>query len=145
MQTVETLRSRSQTGITSLVDNAEEQPSSIKKWGVTAGSAVVGAVALKAAAGGIIALTALLMAPPVAMTLGAVGGGLLGWNYMRNRQTTPPLSVSPMYMSTPDLLRTKGSEGPMSNVTVVERPTEFIPSSSAENLTGNAFVSSGNL
>ena len=52
-------------------------------------------VALTAAASGILAVVATLAAPPIALTIGAVGGGLLGWNYMHSRQMTPPTFTPP--------------------------------------------------
>ena len=95
MQTLETLKTRSQAGVTSLVEKAKEQPAEVKTWGVTAGGAVVGAITVSAIASGILAVLATLAAPPVALTGGAVGGGLVGWNYMRSRQTTPPPFTPP--------------------------------------------------
>ena len=138
MQTLETMKSRSQAGLTSLVENAREQPPAIKKWGVTAGSAVVGAFALKAVSGGVVALLSTLTVPPVAMTLGAVGGGLLGWNYMRNQQMIPPPFTPPApYEQTPVLVTPQGNEPPVAEppvtqVTVVDLPAEPVASSPAE-------------
>lgn len=88
MQTLETLKSKGQTSFTNLVDSAKERPDDVKLWGVTAGSAVVGAIAVNAAARGAIVLLSTLTAPPIAMTIGAVGGGYLGWQYMRERLPT---------------------------------------------------------
>lgn len=95
MQTLDTIKARSQTGFANLMEKAKEPPSEVKTWGATAGGAVVGALALRALAGGIVAVVAALATPPVAMTVGAVGGGLLGWNYMRNRQSAPPPFTPP--------------------------------------------------
>lgn len=95
MQTLETIKSRSQASVTNLVEKAKEQPEDVKTWGVTAAGAAVGAVALTAMASGVLAVLAAVAAPPVALTVGAVGGGLLGWNYMRNRQMTPPSFTPP--------------------------------------------------
>ncbi|MEZ4709147.1 MAG: hypothetical protein R3A44_18210 [Caldilineaceae bacterium] len=53
MQMLETLKSKGQTSFTNLVSAANEQPDDVKLWGVTAGSAVVGAVAVNAAARGV--------------------------------------------------------------------------------------------
>lgn len=95
MQTLETVKARGQASLTNLVEKAKEQPDDVKTWGVTAGGAVVGAVALTAVSSGVLAVLATLAAPPVALAVGAIGGGLLGWNYMRDRQTTPPPFTPP--------------------------------------------------
>ncbi|MEZ4707678.1 MAG: helix-hairpin-helix domain-containing protein [Caldilineaceae bacterium] len=60
MQMLETLKSKGQTSFTNLVSAANEQPDDVKLWGVTAGSAVVGAVAVNAAARGVVAILAAL-------------------------------------------------------------------------------------
>jgi len=86
MQTLETLKSQGQASLSKLLVNAKEQPDDVKLWGVTAGSAVVGAVAVNAAARGVVAILAALTAPPVALAIGAVGGGYLGWHYIQGRQ-----------------------------------------------------------
>ncbi|MEZ4662630.1 MAG: helix-hairpin-helix domain-containing protein [Caldilineaceae bacterium] len=86
MQTLESLKSRGQAGFWKLKETLQEQPEDVKVWGVTAGSALVGAVAVNATARGVIAILATLASPPVALTVGAVGGGYLGWTYLRNWQ-----------------------------------------------------------
>jgi len=86
MQTLETVKARSQASLNTLMEKSKAQPDEVKTWGVTAGGALVGALALTAAANGILAILAALATPPVALTVGAVGGGILGWNYMRGRQ-----------------------------------------------------------
>ncbi|MEZ4734819.1 MAG: helix-hairpin-helix domain-containing protein [Caldilineaceae bacterium] len=86
MQTLETVKARSQASLNTLMEKSKAQPDEVKTWGVTAGGALVGALALTAAANGILAILATLAVPPVALTVGAVGGGILGWNYMRGRQ-----------------------------------------------------------
>lgn len=101
MQTLETVKVRGQASLANLVEKAKEQPDDVKTWGVTAGGAIVGAVALTAVASGVLAVLATLAAPPVALTVGAIGGGVLGWNYMRNRQTTPPPFTPPAETSVP--------------------------------------------
>lgn len=101
MQTLETVKVRGQASLANLVEKAKEQPDNVKTWGATAGGAVVGAVALTAVASGVLAVLATLAAPPVALTVGAIGGGLLGWNYMRARQTTPPPFTPPAETSGP--------------------------------------------
>ncbi|MEZ4868146.1 MAG: helix-hairpin-helix domain-containing protein [Caldilineaceae bacterium] len=85
MQTLETIKSRSQASFASLRERVQERPDEVKTWGVTAGGAVVGAVALNTVTSGVLAILSALATPPVALTVGAVGGGYLGWNYMHNR------------------------------------------------------------
>lgn len=87
MQMVETMKTRSQESFANVVQKVQAQPDGVKTWAATAGGAVVGALAVTAAASGIVALFATLAAPPVALTVGAVGGGLLGWNYIRQQQS----------------------------------------------------------
>lgn len=94
MQNLDNLKSKGQESWHRLVETGQK-PESVALWGATAGGAVVGAVALTAAAGGILAVVATLAAPPVALTIGALGGGLLGWNYMRSRQMAPPTFTPP--------------------------------------------------
>ncbi len=86
MQTFETIKSKSQETINNLVEKGKEQPEEVKTWGVTAGGAVVGAVAVAAVAKGVVAILATLASPPVALTVGAVGGGIWGWNFMSSQK-----------------------------------------------------------
>ena len=83
MQTLETIKSRSQETWNTLLEKGKEQPDDVKRWGVTAGGAIVGAVIVPAVAKGVVAILATLTAPPIALTVGAVGGGVLGWNWMQ--------------------------------------------------------------
>ncbi|MBX3014146.1 MAG: hypothetical protein KF832_21675 [Caldilineaceae bacterium] len=96
MQTLETMKIRSQERFTNLVEKAKEQPDDLKAWGVAAGGALVGAVAVTAAASGIVAILTAFATPPVALTVGAVGGGLLGWKYMQERQAVSPAVPTPV-------------------------------------------------
>lgn len=59
-------------------------PAGVNAWSATAGGALTGAVAVTAAKGAF-ALIATL-STPAALTLGAVGGGALGWAYVRKRR-----------------------------------------------------------
>lgn len=86
MQTLDGLKAKGQASLTNLMDSIKEQPDDIKVWGVAAGSAVVGAVAVNAAARGVIAILGTLTSTPVALTVGAVGGGYLGWTYLQKLQ-----------------------------------------------------------
>lgn len=93
MQAVETVKTRSQEGFANLVAKVQTQPDAVKTWSVTAGSALVGALTLAATANGVLAILAALAAPPVALAVGAVGGGLLGWRYMHNQQAPQPAAT----------------------------------------------------
>lgn len=87
MQTVETIKAKSQETFNNLLEKGKEQPEEVKTWGVTAGGAVVGALALAAVAKGVLAILATLAAPPVALTVGAIGGGVLGWNFIQSQSS----------------------------------------------------------
>ena len=87
MQTLQTLKSQSQEGINRLVDLAKQQPEQVRTWGVAAGAAVAGAVALTAVAKGVLGVVATLANPPVALSVGALAGGVLGWSFMQKPQT----------------------------------------------------------
>lgn len=59
----------------------------MRTWGLTAGAAVVGALTISAVAKGILAVVATLANPPVALTTGALAGGVLGWTFMQKPAT----------------------------------------------------------
>lgn len=100
MEALETIKARGQERFTNLLAKAQSQPDEVKSWGITAGSAAVGALVIAGAANGILALVSTLAAPPVALTVGALGGGFLAWNYMQGRQATPqPEMTSDLSMS----------------------------------------------
>lgn len=85
MQTLETVKTKGQESINNLLEKGKEQPDEVKTWGVTAGAAIVGGLAVAAVARGVLAILGTLASPPVALTVGAIGGGVLGWNYIRNQ------------------------------------------------------------
>jgi len=87
MQTLETLKIKSQENLNRLVELGKEQPSEVKTWGVTAGAAVAGGLALTATAQGLLAVFATLASLPVSLTVGAIGGGVLGWLYIDQKKT----------------------------------------------------------
>ena len=64
------------------ISDMTEEPGGVKTWGITAASATVGAIAVPTLAKGVVVLAALAAAPTIAVTAGAVGGGVLGWKYM---------------------------------------------------------------
>lgn len=86
MQSLTTLKTKSQENLNRLVESAKQQPPEVQLWSVVALSAVAGGVVVAASAKGVLAIVGTLAAPPVALTVGALGGGLLGWTYM-NKQT----------------------------------------------------------
>lgn len=87
MQTLETIKSKGQAGIKQLVTLGKAQSESVKTWGVTAGAAVAGGVALRVGAPGLVAILRTLTPLPVSLTVGAIGGGVLGWLYLERQKT----------------------------------------------------------
>jgi len=85
MNQFEKMKSGTKETLDNLVAQGKEQPESVQKWGVTGAAAVGGAVVISAAAKGILGIVATLAKPPVALTVGALGGGLLGWNYIQKQ------------------------------------------------------------
>ena len=82
MQALETMKSKGQEGIKQLVTLGEAQSENVKTWGVTAGAAVAGGLALRVGAPGLVAILVTLAPLPVSLTVGAIGGGVLGWLYL---------------------------------------------------------------
>lgn len=87
MQSLETIKSKSQENLNRLVELGKSQPPEVKTWGVTGAAAVGGALALTAVAHGVLAVLATLASPPVALAVGAVAGGALGWSLMQPSKT----------------------------------------------------------
>lgn len=85
MKNLESLKTRSQESLTHLVDLGKQQPEQVQHWGVTAAAAVAGALVLTAVAKGVLGVVATLAYPPVALTAGALGGGVFGWSFMQRR------------------------------------------------------------
>jgi hypothetical protein len=88
MQSLETIKSKSQENLNRLVELGKSQPAEVKIWGVTGAAAVGGALALSAVAQGVLAVLATLANPPVALAVGAVAGGALGWSWMQQPKST---------------------------------------------------------
>ena len=86
MQSLKSIGRKSQESVVNLVERGREQPEQTTAWAVTAGGALVGALTLGVVAKGTAAVLTVLLSPPVAVAAGALGGGALGWNYMRSRQ-----------------------------------------------------------
>ena len=85
MQSLTTLKEKSRESLTRLTDAVKQQPSEVQLWGTVAAAAVVGGVVVAAGAKGILAVVGTLASPPVALTVGALGGGFLGWSFMQNQ------------------------------------------------------------
>jgi hypothetical protein len=83
MQSLETIKTKSQENLNRLVEMGKAQPTEVKTWGVTGGAAVIGAVTLAAIAQGVLAVLATLANPPVALAVGALAGGAIGWSLMQ--------------------------------------------------------------
>lgn len=86
MQNIQNLKSIGQNSVNRLVDLGKQQPEEVQTWGITAAAAVAGALALAATAQGVLSIIATLAAPPVALTVGAVAGGLAGWSFLQNQK-----------------------------------------------------------
>ncbi|MCE7986004.1 MAG: hypothetical protein DYG89_32910 [Caldilinea sp. CFX5] len=93
MQSLTTIKDKSQQGWNRLVEAGKQQPEERKVWGVTIAAAVAGGVVLAAVSKGVLAVVSTLAAPPVALTVGALAGGAVGWSLMQNQPEAPP-SVS---------------------------------------------------
>jgi len=91
MQSLETIKNKGQENLNRLVDLGKAQPPEVKTWGVTGGAALVGAMALTAVAKGVLAVVATVASPPVALAVGALAGGAIGWSLM---QKTQPVAES---------------------------------------------------
>ncbi|MEZ4735971.1 MAG: hypothetical protein R3E79_53455 [Caldilineaceae bacterium] len=85
MQNLTTLKVKSQESLNRLVERAQQQPPEVQLWGVVAVSAVAGGIVVAAGAKGLLAVVGTLAVPPVALTVGALGGGILGWSFMQNQ------------------------------------------------------------
>ena len=76
MKSLESLKNRSQESLAHLVDLGKQQPEQVQHWSVTAATAVAGALVVAAVAKGMLGVIATLAYPPVALTAGALGGGV---------------------------------------------------------------------
>ena len=80
MQSLEALKSKGQESLNRLADLGRSQPEEVQMWSVIAGTAIVGALAVAAVAKGVVSVFAAVASPPVALAVGAVAGGALGWS-----------------------------------------------------------------
>jgi len=100
MKNLETIKTKSQAGMTHLVELGQQSSPEMKTWGVTAATAAAGGIALAVTAKGVLAIVGILAAPPVALTVGALGGGVLGWRYLQRQSpalTTSQPAVAPVF------------------------------------------------
>ena len=143
MQTLETMKSKSQERFNHLVDLGKEQPPAVKTWGVTAGAAVAGGLVMAAGAQGLLAIFATLAALPVALTVGAIGGGLLGWRYMEQQKAankatavaeTPFSAPAPAAAAAAVAAPEASSEPPVGSEAAVGASDSVIPSRASEPL-----------
>lgn len=88
MQNLETIKAKSQESMSNLIERGKQQPEEVKTWGITAAAGVAGALAVTAVAKGVLAVAATIANPPVALAVGAVGGGVLGWSFMQKQAET---------------------------------------------------------
>jgi len=83
MEQFDTMKEKSQGVWSSVVDRGKQQSAPVQEVGVTAAAGLGGAAILGATSK--LGIAALLTYPATAVTIGAVGGGILGWRYIRNR------------------------------------------------------------
>lgn len=100
MQSLTTLKTKSQESLARFTDTVQQQPSEVQLWGTVAAAAVVGGLVVAATAKGVLAITGVLASSPVALTVGAVGGGLIGWSYMQKQQPTPAMQPAEVTSTT---------------------------------------------
>lgn len=90
MSAVETIKRSSLTNLVTALEKVRTEPTEVKTWGVTAGSALIGAAAMAVSTQGLLTVVTFLSTPAVALTVGALGGGLLGWRCMREGWAAKP-------------------------------------------------------
>lgn len=101
MQAVETIKKSRLAYVANGLEKGQGEPAVIKTWGITAGGALVGAATVAASAPRLLALATFLATPPLALTVGALGGAVLGWRYMRERRGTRTPPGSPAHRPSP--------------------------------------------
>lgn len=99
MQSLTTIKTKSQESLTRLTATIQQQPPEVQLWGVVGAAAVVGGVVVAAGAKGVLAIVGTLASPPIALTIGALGGGVIGWAFMQNQAasaTTLSVATAPV-------------------------------------------------
>ena len=94
MQSLETLKGKGQESVNRLVELGKSQPEAVQIWGITGAAALDGALAVAATAKGVLAIIGTVANPPVAITLGALAGGALGWSY--THKAAPMVEAAPV-------------------------------------------------
>jgi hypothetical protein len=116
MQSLESIKTKSQESLNRLVDLGKSQPPEVKIWGITGGAAVVGAMTVAALARAVLVIVATVANPPVAVAVGAVAGGIVGWSLMQKpqpaAQRTDEVLAAPDPVAVPDAA---ASEAPAIN------------------------------
>lgn len=102
MNNLTTLKTKTQEGWQRLLDTAQQQPPEVQKWSIVAASAVAGGLVVAASAKSVLTIVSVIAAPPVALSVGAVAGGVLGWRYRQGKlqpagapSTTTPETLGP--------------------------------------------------
>lgn len=85
MQSLNTLTEKSQKSLNRVMEVGKRQSPEVRLWGAVAASAIVGSVVVAAGAKGALVVLGMLASTPVALTIGALGGGALGWSFMQNQ------------------------------------------------------------
>lgn len=99
MQSLTAIKTKSQESLAHLTATIQQQPPEVQLWGVVGAAAVVGGVVVAAGAKGVLAIVATLANPPIALTIGALGGGAIGWAFMQNQTasaTAPAGETAPV-------------------------------------------------
>jgi len=80
---VSNIKEKSQNTVSTLFSFGKDQPEDVKLWGVAGAAGIAGALGIAAVTKGVLAVVATVANPFVAVPVGAIGGGMLGWSYMK--------------------------------------------------------------
>ena len=95
MQTIKTWTAKGQESLTHLVDLGKQQAEQMPSWAVISSAAVVGGVAMAAVAKSALSVAGVLTFAPTSVTIGALGGGLLGWSYIQRQKAQNQAAMQP--------------------------------------------------
>lgn len=126
MQNLETLKNKGQESFSSLLERGKGQPEEVKQWGITAAAGIGGALAVAALSKGVLAIVATLASPPVALTVGAVGGGALGWNWIQKQNKAAADSSDAAVDTTMAAAVTDSAPATTPTVAVPETPAPYV-------------------
>jgi len=76
-----------------VIEASKTKPEQVKLWGVTGASAVVGAMALPTVTKGALVIASTLLYPSVALPVGLIVGGAIGWRFMQRQMTAAETPV----------------------------------------------------